>query len=219
MSYALSRNSASRFSSCEPHPACDGDVDRLEHALHAVFVLQTECDHLELQLADRAEDQIVVAQRLEQLRGAFLAKLREAFLQGLHAQRILEHGAAEDLRREIRHAREGEILAFGEGVADVDGAVIVQTDDIAGVGLLGLTAIGGEKGQRIGNADVLVEAHVMQAHAARVAAGTQAHERDAVAVPGIHVGLDLEDESRELRLLGADHALQRRRAAAAPANA
>ena len=44
--------------------------------LHAVFVLQAERDHFELQLADRAQDQVVVAQRLEQLRRALLAQLR-----------------------------------------------------------------------------------------------------------------------------------------------
>jgi hypothetical protein len=37
-----------------------------------------ERDHFELQLADGAEDHVVVAQRLEQLRRALLAQLAEA---------------------------------------------------------------------------------------------------------------------------------------------
>ncbi len=64
------------FSSCSAHPARHGHVDRFKHALHAVFVLQAKCHDFELQLADGAENQIVVAQRLEQLRGALLAQLR-----------------------------------------------------------------------------------------------------------------------------------------------
>ena len=62
----------------------------------------------------------------------------EPLLQRLHPQRILEHRAPEHFRREIRDAGERQLLAFGEGVADVDRAVVVQADDVAGEGLVGL---------------------------------------------------------------------------------
>ena len=78
--------------------------------------------------------------------------------QRLHAQRILEHRAPEHLRREIGYAGEVQRLAFAEAVADVDGAVVVQADDVAGVGLLGLRAIGGHEGQGIGDLHLLVRA-------------------------------------------------------------
>src|ERR1700681_3644699 len=51
---------------------------------------------------------------------------------------------------------------------------------------------GRQECQCIGYADVLVEPHVMQAHPAHIASGAQAHEGDAVAMAGIHVGLDFE---------------------------
>ena len=54
----------------------------------------------------------------------------------LHLQRILEHRATEHFGREVRDAGEGELLAFGEGVADVDGAVVVQADDVAREGFV-----------------------------------------------------------------------------------
>src|SRR4029077_13266806 len=54
---------------------------------------------------------------------------------------------------------------------------------------------------------LLVEAHVEEAHAANVAAGAQAQERDTVAVAGIHVCLDLEHEARERFLPGLHAAL------------
>ena len=88
-------------------------------------------------------------------------------------------------------------LALGEGIADIDGAVVVQADDIPGVGLLGLRAVGSHERERIGNPHFLVQPHVKEPHAARVPAGAQPQESDAVTVHGVHVGLDLEHKARE----------------------
>ena len=49
----------------------------------------------------------------------------------------------------------------------------------------------------------------LELHAALEAARADAHERDAVAVRRVHVGLDLEDHAGELLLVGLDHALDR----------
>ena len=68
--------------------------------------------HLELQLSDRAQDQIVIAQRPEQLRRALLAQLIQPLAQRLRAQRILQHGAAKDLGREIGDAGEVQHLTL-----------------------------------------------------------------------------------------------------------
>ena len=79
------------------HPAGRGHIHGLELALDLVLVPQPMRDDVELQRPDRAEDQVVVAQRLEELRGPLLAELREPFLQRFETQRVLEHRAAEDL--------------------------------------------------------------------------------------------------------------------------
>ena len=131
-------------------------------------------------------------------------------MQRLHLQRILQHRAPEHLRREIRDAGEGQLLAFGEGIADVDGAVVVQADDVAGIGLLHRRAVAGHEGQRIGHAHFLAQARMVEAHARRIAPRAHAHEGDAVAVARIHVRLDLEHEAGELRLVRLHHALARR---------
>ena len=55
--------------------------------------------------ADRAEDEVVVAQRPEELGGALLAELVEALLQRLGLERIAQYRTAEDLRREVGDAR------------------------------------------------------------------------------------------------------------------
>src|SRR6185436_4475613 len=128
-------------------PAGGDDVHWLEGAGDAVLVGEPERDHVELQRPYGSEYQVVVAQRAEQLRRAFLAELVEALLQRLHAQRILEYRAPEELGREVRDAREHDRLALGEGVADVDRAVVVQADDVAGPGLVGLLAVRGHESE------------------------------------------------------------------------
>ena len=53
---------------------------------------------------------------------------------------------------------------------------------------------------------VLAGTHVAQLHAALEVAGCQAHEGDAVAVVGVHVGLDLEHEAADVFLVRGDRA-------------
>ena len=67
-------------------------------------------------------------------------------------------------------------------------------------------------------AQLLARAHDLQPHAALEVARGDAHEGDAVAVRRIHVGLDLEDDAAELRLVGLRPcaASRRDRPAAAP---
>src|SRR5262249_16227246 len=90
------------------HPARRGDVDRLELAFDAVLVAQPVGCDLELERADGAQDRVVAEQRAKELRRALLAQLREAFLQRLELQRILEDRAPEELRREARNPGERE---------------------------------------------------------------------------------------------------------------
>src|SRR5690606_27269303 len=102
-----------------PQPARGDDVYRLERALDAVLAFQPEGRDVELERADGTEDQIVVHERPEKLRRTFLAELRETLLERLQLQRVAQHGAPEQLRREIRDAGEDERLPLAEAVADV----------------------------------------------------------------------------------------------------
>src|SRR5690606_11614114 len=188
-------------------PACGPDVDRLVGALDLVLFLQTAGDHVELQHPDGAEDDVVVALGEEHLGGAFLGQLLQALAQLLGFQRVLQAHAAEQFRGEVRNAGEAHVLAGGEGVADLDGAVVVQADDVAAVGFLQALAVAGEEGQGVADLDVLADAHMAHLHALLVLAGAHAHEGDAVAVLGVHVRLDLEHEAAEGRLGGQHLAL------------
>src|SRR5690606_30332922 len=124
-------------------PARGGDLYRLEHRLDPVFVLQPVRGHVELQRADRAQHQVVGHQRAEELGRAFLAELGQALVQLLELERVAQARAAEKFRREVGDAGERQRLAFGEAVADRDRAVVVDADDVAGVGALGDLAVAG----------------------------------------------------------------------------
>ena len=171
---------------------------RIVNAFDVVFGFQPKRGDVELQHADRAQDQVVVFERLEQLGRAFLGQLLQALLQGLGAQRVLQDHAAEQFRREVGNAVEFQRFALGEGVADLDGAVVVQADDVAGIGLFDILAAVGLKGNRIGDLYALADAHMVHLHALVELARTNAHEGDAVAVGRVHVRLDLEHEAGEL---------------------
>src|SRR6185312_8644337 len=95
----------------------------LERAIDVVFVLQAVGRDVELQHADRTQDQVVRHQRTEELRRTFLRQLRQTRAQRLHLQRVAQMRAAEQFRCEVRDAGKGQFLAFAETVADRNGAV------------------------------------------------------------------------------------------------
>jgi hypothetical protein len=103
------------------------------------------------------------------------------------------HGAGS--RREGRHAAEIHLLALGQRVADAQRAVVGDADDVAGPGLLGHLAFLGEEEQRRVDRHLLAGPDLAQPHALGQPPAAQPHEGDAVAVVGVHVGLDLEHEA------------------------
>ncbi len=125
----------------------------------------------------------------------------------LGLERVLQAYATEQLRGEVRDTGEPQGFALGEGIADLDGAVVVQADDVAGVGFFQLLAFRREERQRVADPYVLAQAHMAHFHALVVTARADTHEGDAVAVLGIHVRLDLEHETAEFLFRRLDGAL------------
>ena len=78
-------------------------------------------------------------------------------------------------------------------------AVVVDADDVTGDGVFHQYALVGHEGQRVGQFHLAIHAHVLDLHTGAVATRADAEESDAVAMLGIHVGLDLEDEASERR--------------------
>src|SRR5690554_1200829 len=183
-------------------PARRLHVDRLIDTIHLILLLESMGDHIELQRTHGPENQVVVVQRLEQLGRALLGELLQPLLQGLELERILELDTLEQFRRKVRDTHKPHLLAHGKGIANLDGAVVMQADDVAGPRLLDMRPVRGEEGQGIGNLDILADTHVTHLHVLFVLARADPQESDAVAMLGVHVGLDLEHEAGELRVGG-----------------
>jgi hypothetical protein len=74
----------------------------------------------------------------------------------------------------------------------------VQTENVARKRFISVLTIRSQEGERIIDAHLFAEAHVKEPHAFRIAAGTNAHECNAITMTRIHVRLDFEHEAGEL---------------------
>ena len=82
--------------------------------------------------------------------------------------------------------------------------MVVQADDVAGVGLVDVLAVRGHERNRVADAHFAPHARVVHAHTGLIFTRANAYERDAVAVRRVHVRLDLEHETRERVLFRRD---------------
>ena len=190
-------------------PPRDPDVRRRQPRLDAVLVLQPVHHDVELQRADRSQQQRTTAVPLEDLDRALLAQLLQSQLQLLRAHRIGELDALEHLGREERQSGELQVLALGERIAELQRAPVRDADDVARPRHVEHVAPLRQEGHHGRRPDGLAVAHHLDLHAALEAARAHPGERDAVAVGRIHVRLDLEHDRREGRLGGLDQPLHR----------
>ena len=138
--------------------------------------------------------------RKEHLGGAFLGQFLQALAQLLGFQRILQAYASKQFGGKVRDTGKADLFALGKGIANLYGAMVVQTDDVTGPGFFQVLALGGKEGQGIGNAQFLAGSDMEEFHALFIVAGADTHEGNAVAVLGVHVRLDLEHKTTEARL-------------------
>ena len=120
-------------------------------------------------------------------------------------------------RLEGRDRLEPHALALGQRVTDREDAGVRQADDVAGEGDVDRFALRREQLHGPGQTHVLAAAHVAHRHVPFELPAANAQKRDAIAVPRVHVGLDLEDEAAEAcvgrldpMLLGIDARCRRR---------
>ena len=188
------------------HPARGIDVDILVDRLDLVLIAQAVGDHFVLQHTHRTHHDIVIAAGEKNLGRALLGQLLQALLQLLGLQGVTEADTAKQLRRKVGHTGILECLALTEGIANLDGAVVVQTDNIAGNCLFHHIPLPRLEVHRIGNPDVLAQAYMAHLHTAVVGAGANAHKGDTIPVLGIHIGLDFENKPRKRLFVGIDQA-------------
>ena len=185
-------------------PACLVDRNRLPAAGCTVFMGQTVLDHLELQGTDRADDFAAVERRGEELGDTLVHQLVDTLCQLLELERVGILDVTELFGCEGGNACEFKFFAFGKGVADLEVARIVQADNVARIGEVDHRFLLGHEGGRRGELELLAAADVQVVLVAFEHTGTDLQEGDSVAVVRVHVGVDLEDESGHLLLLGFD---------------
>ena len=119
---------------------------------------------------------------------------------GLH--RVARAAVLQKLWREGWDARDLEVFAFGQGVADAQLPVVRNTDDIASPSLFGQFAVRGEEQNRVRNRHRLFRTNMCQLHAAMEVARGQPDKGNAVTVFRVHVRLNLEHKASDLVFLG-----------------
>ncbi len=166
----------------------------------AVFAFEPILHDLELQRPDCREQRHFLHRipQFENLHHAFLQQLLETLAELFELRRIRIVQKREALRRESAESRRKRSCRSSVSVSPMpNSAVPDQPDDIAGIGFVDGLAFLREKLVRAGKAHLFARAGVRDRHVALEFPGADAHERDAVAMPRIHVRLDLENEAGE----------------------
>ena len=171
-----------------------------------VFLFDAAGEDVELQHADDTNDPVGAGGRAEDLGDAFFGEIFEGFAHLFGAHGVGEADAAENFRSEVWDAGEAEGFAFGERVTNAQGAVVGDADDVAGKGFLGERAVLREEEDGGLDGHGFFGAGVDEFHAAGEFAGADSCEGDAVAVLGVHVGLDFEDEAGDGGFFGVNGA-------------
>ena len=102
-----------------------------------------------------------------------------------------------------------KFLAFRQRVTDLEVTRVVKTHDVTGVRLVDDGFLGRHECRGGGELEVLAQPDVQVVGVTPENAGTHFHEGDAVAVVGVHVGVNLEDETGEFLLVRLHEALVR----------
>src|SRR5438046_2542597 len=114
---------------------------------------------------------------------AFIAEPAQCLLQLLRLERVARARDREELRREIRNALEVQRFALGQRIADLQLAVIVDADDVAGDRVRTRHAFVGHERQRVADLHLASGAYVAHLDAWRITARTNAKKPDPVAMP------------------------------------
>ena len=80
--------------------------------------------------------------------------------------------------------------------------MVVQTNDVTGIGLFCLHAIARHEGDGIRDLYLFTGTDVRHTHTLLIATGAHTHKRNSVSVFWIHVCLDFEHKPRELIFFG-----------------
>jgi len=120
--------------------------------------------------------------------------------------RVEKTHPSEMLRRKPRQVGKTQRRSGVQGVADRKPAGVHEADDVAGVGHLDRLAVATEEAIRARGTNRFAEPAVRHDHVLREAAGADTHEGHPIAMPRVHVCLNLEHEPGEALVRRADDA-------------
>ena len=86
-------------------------------------------------------------------------------MQLLGLERVLQANTTEQFRCEIGDAGKFHIFTTSESIPQLDGAVVVKADNIAGERLSRMLPVACHEGQRIGKTNLFADPHMTRFHA------------------------------------------------------
>lgn len=135
---ALRFSAMKRASTARSSPETQRASTKADHRRsQPVLCREPGLQHIELKGADDTHEWRRAVSRAKQLNDALPSELRARPAQLLCLHRIVKPHTSENLRREMRHADEAELLALGQRIAYTQCAVVGNPDDIAGESLVG----------------------------------------------------------------------------------
>src|SRR6185312_11495771 len=133
----------------------------------------------------------------------------QAFGESLKFRRhgIMQKGEA--LGRKMRDFLIRNRWIFRERIADRKIRVSHESDDVAGPRLVYNFPLPPKQLMRIGKPQAPAGPLMQRAHVPDKMSGADSHKRHAVAVAGVHVGLNLKNKTRKSRMIRFDEAVSR----------
>ena len=144
------------------NPACLVKTYWLPSALGPVLMQKPVLDHLELELADGADDFTAIELVGEYLRHSLVHQLADAFVKLFLLHRVGVFDILEHLGREAWQSSEVKLFAAGQGVADLEIACVRYAYDITGICFVDHAVFLGHEGCRCREAHHLVVADVAE---------------------------------------------------------
>ena len=108
------------------------------------------------------------------------------------SERVFQDHGHEQLGRKEGQTRKQQVSTISNGVAQLHAAVSGKADDVARISFIHRFAALAQEGDHAGGAKLFTRTLHFEFHARGVFARGHAHEGNAVAVRGVHVGLHFE---------------------------
>ena len=120
-------------------PRATGKRERIQDGFDPIFMAKPILKHVELQPANRRDQDFLIMKTSHDLDGSLLRHLRQSFVECFAFADVGRPEARKDFRLKLRQRFEIEASCQGYRITDRENPGIDDSDDIAGVGLFDRT--------------------------------------------------------------------------------